>query len=62
MKPPTALGITALLSYYGIETQGKNIAIIGKGALVGAPLTRLLESYPFNATVTTCDIFTKDIK
>lgn len=61
LKPPTALGITALLSYYGIETEGKNIAVIGKGALVGLPLTKLLSGYPFYATVTACDIFTENI-
>jgi len=58
LKPPTALGIASLLSYYGIETEGKNIVIIGKGELVGAPLSKMLTSYPFYATVTTCDAFT----
>ena len=58
LKPPTALGIAALLRYYGIETEGKKIVIIGKGALVGAPLAEILTNYPYNGTVTTCDIFT----
>lgn len=40
LKPPTALGILTLLSYYGIKTEGKNVAIIGKGSLVGFPLNK----------------------
>lgn len=58
LKPPTALGILTLLSYYGIKTQGKNVAIIGKGSLVGFPLIKILQGYPYYATVTSCDIFT----
>ena len=50
--------IAALLRYYGIETEGKKIVIIGKGALVGAPLAEILTNYPYNGTVTACDIFT----
>lgn len=62
LKPPTALGIMSLISYYGIETEGKNIVIIGKGALVGQPLSRMLTSSPFYATVTLCDAFTHNLK
>ena len=62
LKPPTALGILALLSYYGIKTEGKSIAVIGKGSLVGFPLIKILQGYPYYATVTACDIFTENIK
>lgn len=62
LKPPTALGISVLLSYYGIETKGLNVVILGKGSLVGSPLTKMLSSYPYYATVTACDLFTKDLK
>lgn len=62
LKPPTPLGILTLLSYYGIRTEGKNVAIIGKGSLVGFPLIKILQGYPYYATVTCCDIFTENIK
>lgn len=38
------------------------MAIIGKGSLVGFPLIKILQGYPYYATVTACDIFTEDIK
>lgn len=62
LKPPTPLGILTLLRYYGIKTEGKNVAIIGKGSLVGLPLIKILQAYPYYATVTCCDIFTENIK
>lgn len=61
LKPPTALGIAALIRYYGIETEGKNVIIVGKGPLVGAPLSSIMKSHPFYATVTNCDIFTENL-
>lgn len=62
LKPPTALGIAVLLSYYGIETKGLNVIILGKGSLVGTPLTKMLSNYPYYATVTSCDLFTRNVK
>jgi methylenetetrahydrofolate dehydrogenase (NADP+)/methenyltetrahydrofolate cyclohydrolase len=62
LKPPTALGIVTLLNYYGIKTKGKKIVIVGKGALVGWPLMKILLNFPYYATVTACDIFTKNLK
>ena len=62
LKPPTALGILTLLRFYGIKTEGKATVIIGKGPLVGLPLIQYLQSYPYYATVTACDIFTENIK
>ena len=35
--------------------------IVGKGALVGTPLSEILTKYPYNGTVITCDIFTEDL-
>lgn len=49
--PATAMAIDWLLAGYGVELLGKNIVIIGKGRLVGAPLAKLWKSAGLNATV-----------
>jgi methylenetetrahydrofolate dehydrogenase (NADP+)/methenyltetrahydrofolate cyclohydrolase len=58
--PCTPLGIKMLLEHYGIEVQGKDITIVGAGYIVGKPLSVLLLN--MNGTVTTCHIYTKDLK
>lgn len=40
--PATALAIMWLLSGYNIEMNGKNVVLVGRGKLVGAPLEQLL--------------------
>lgn len=40
--PATALAIMWLLSGYNIEMTGKNVLLVGRGKLVGAPLEKLL--------------------
>lgn len=50
--PCTPKGILALLDFYDIEVQGKNIVIIGRSQIVGKPLSLLLANK--NATVTLC--------
>jgi len=62
LKPATALGVSTLLSYYNIPTSGKYIVIIGKGRLTGKPLSEILQSHPFKATVVNCDVFTENIE
>ncbi|RNA05551.1 hydrogenase maturation [Brachionus plicatilis] len=62
LKPATPLGICALLTYYGIQTLGKNVAIIGKGELSGKPLAHMLACHPFHSSVTSVDIFTENVK
>lgn len=42
--------------------KGLNVVIVGKGSLVGSPLTKILSNFPFYGTVTSCDIFTKRLK
>jgi len=42
--------------------KGLNVVIVGKGSLVGSPLSKMLSNFPFYATVTSCDIFTKRLK
>lgn len=44
VEPATAQAILWLLSGYGIELKDKNILVIGKGRLVGAPLIKILEN------------------
>ncbi|NQT64903.1 MAG: bifunctional 5,10-methylenetetrahydrofolate dehydrogenase/5,10-methenyltetrahydrofolate cyclohydrolase, partial [FCB group bacterium] len=62
--PATPAAVLELLSYYGIETKGKHIVIVGRSDIVGKPLTNLLlrKSETGNATVTVCHSRTKDLK
>ncbi|CAG8687511.1 10647_t:CDS:1 [Cetraspora pellucida] len=62
IKPATPLGICSIFDYYNIPTEGRHIVIMGKGQLVGQPLACMLMSPPYNATITTCDIHTENIK
>jgi methylenetetrahydrofolate dehydrogenase (NADP+)/methenyltetrahydrofolate cyclohydrolase len=52
--PPTALGVLMLLDHYGIGISGKRVAVLGRGANVGRPLSVLLsQKAPWgDATVT----------
>jgi methylenetetrahydrofolate dehydrogenase (NADP+)/methenyltetrahydrofolate cyclohydrolase len=61
--PCTPLGIYTLLEEYGIGVSGKHVAIIGRGNLVGRPLSILLsrKSEKFDATVTLCHSATKNL-
>ena len=58
--PATPMAILWLLAGYNVELKGKNILLIGKGKLVGAPLEKMLLSSGFNVTVADRD--TKDLK
>ena len=58
--PCTVKGIIKLLEYYNIEINGKNVAIIGRGNIVGKPLAMALENR--NATVSLLLSKTKDLK
>lgn len=49
--PATPMAINWLLSGYGIDLSGKNVAIVGRGKLVGAPLTRLWKESGYNVDV-----------
>lgn len=50
--PCTAQAVMELLDYYGIETQGRRVAVVGRSLVVGRPLAMLLTEK--NATVTLC--------
>ena len=58
--PCTVKGIIRLLEEYKISLEGANIAIIGRGNIVGKPLAMAMENR--NATVTLCHSKTKNIK
>lgn len=51
MVPATPLGICNLIKQYNIETQNKNILIIGRSNTVGRPLANLLSNKQFNGNV-----------
>lgn len=51
--------IKKLLDEYNIDLQWKNVTIIGKSNIVGKPLSLLFINH--SATVTVCDIFTKNL-
>ncbi len=50
--PCTPAGVLALLRHYEIATAGRTAAIIGRGMLVGRPLSMLLSLKGIDATVT----------
>lgn len=59
----TPFGILLMLEHYKIETEGKNVVIIGRSNTVGTPLSILLSrnNKHGNATVTLCHSRTKDL-
>lgn len=58
-RPATPSAVLALLDYYEIDLQGKNVVIIGRGNAVGKPLA--LMALKRNATVTVCHTKTRDL-
>jgi len=49
--PATAMAISWLLAGYNVELRDKNIAIVGNGRLVGAPLAKLWATSGYAVTV-----------
>ncbi len=58
--PATPYGVMKLLEEYNIDPKGKNVCVIGASNIVGKPMGTLLLNA--NATVTTCNIHTKNLK
>lgn len=58
-RPATPLAVLRLLDYYGIDLQGKNVVIVGRGNAVGKPLA--LMALQRNATVTVCHTKTRNL-
>jgi len=57
--PATARGVLSLLRGYGISVSGKRVTVIGRSALVGAPIATLLSRE--GAAVIVCHKGTEDI-
>ncbi|MDY4609275.1 MAG: bifunctional 5,10-methylenetetrahydrofolate dehydrogenase/5,10-methenyltetrahydrofolate cyclohydrolase [Sphaerochaetaceae bacterium] len=57
----TPKGVLAMLDYYGIETDGKDVCIVGRSNIVGKPMAALLMQRGRDATVTVCNTHTKDL-
>lgn len=61
--PCTPLGICTLLERYGVEIEGADAVLLGRGRTVGRPLSMLLSSRGKfgNATVTLCHTGTREV-
>ena len=59
--PCTPRGIVELCRRYGVELNGANVTVIGRGVTVGRPLGLLLTRRSENATVTLCHTGTRDM-
>ncbi|MBT3293038.1 bifunctional 5,10-methylenetetrahydrofolate dehydrogenase/5,10-methenyltetrahydrofolate cyclohydrolase [Candidatus Peregrinibacteria bacterium] len=59
LPPATPSGVITLLEHYDIPFEGKNVTVVGHSNTVGKPLTTMFLNR--NATVTTCNVYTKDL-
>jgi methylenetetrahydrofolate dehydrogenase (NADP+) / methenyltetrahydrofolate cyclohydrolase len=59
--PCTPFGIVTLLRRHGVEINGADVVVIGRGVTVGRPLGLLLTRRSENATVTLCHTGTRDL-
>jgi len=61
--PATPYGILLMLERNEIETEGKEVVVLGRSKIVGSPISILLarKGYPGNATVTITHSRTKDL-
>lgn len=61
--PATPYGIVEMLARTGISTEGREVVVVGRGPLVGMPLSIMLgqKSERGNATVTLCHTRTRDL-
>lgn len=58
--PPTPYAVMTILKEINFEVAGKNVTIVGMGALVGKPLAIILSNA--GASVITCNSRTRDVK
>ena len=61
--PCTPAGIMQLLNRSNVKTDGAEVAVLGRGDIVGKPMTAMLcqKSQSANATVTLCHSRTRDV-
>lgn len=60
-QPCTPRGIVTLLEHYGIDLNGKDVCVLGRGITVGRTVGLMLTAKNVNATVTLCHTGTTDI-
>lgn len=58
----TPKGIIRILDYYKIDTNGKDVCVLGRSNIVGKPIAALLMQKDKNATVTICHSHTKNLE
>lgn len=58
--PCTPHGVVKIIEEYNIETEGKNVVIVGRSNIVGKPLIQCMLKK--NATVTVCHSKTKNLE
>lgn len=61
--PCTPAGIVEMIRFYGIETKGKHLVVIGRSNIVGKPMANLMlqKQEHANCTVTLCHTATPDM-
>jgi methylenetetrahydrofolate dehydrogenase (NADP+)/methenyltetrahydrofolate cyclohydrolase len=61
--PATPFGILEMLERYNIDTEGKEVVVVGRSNIVGSPISILLsrKAKPGNCTVTLTHSRTKDL-
>ncbi|KAB8297581.1 bifunctional methylenetetrahydrofolate dehydrogenase/methenyltetrahydrofolate cyclohydrolase [Bifidobacterium apri] len=59
--PCTPRGVLTLLDHYGIDLDGKEVCVLGRGITIGRTIGLLLSRRSVNATVTLCHTGTKDV-
>jgi len=59
--PCTPIGCIELLRRHGVEIEGAEVVVVGRGLTVGRPLGLLLTRRSENATVTLCHTRTRDL-
>ena len=59
--PCTPYGIVELLRRHGVELNGAEVVVVGRGVTVGRPLGLLLTRRSENSTVTLCHTGTRDL-
>ncbi|MFF3321446.1 bifunctional methylenetetrahydrofolate dehydrogenase/methenyltetrahydrofolate cyclohydrolase [Streptomyces sp. NPDC002889] len=59
--PCTPYGIVQLLRHHGVEINGANVVVVGRGVTIGRPMPLVLTRRSENATVTQCHTGTRDL-
>lgn len=60
-QPCTPRGVIALLSHYGVDLNGKDVCVVGRGITIGRTIGLMLTARNVNATVTLCHTGTRGV-